>query len=49
MVRGGYGMYYAQVFQNIPLFAQQQTNANFGVTPIKVGNRIIQFAVKYYF
>jgi hypothetical protein len=28
---------------------QRQTNANFGVTPIKVGNRIIQFAIKYYF
>jgi hypothetical protein len=26
VVRGGYGIYYAQVFQNIPLFAQQQTN-----------------------
>jgi len=28
---------------------QQQTNSNFGVAPIKVGNRIIQFALKYYF
>jgi hypothetical protein len=28
---------------------QKQTNSNFGVTPIKVGNRIIQFALKYYF
>jgi hypothetical protein len=27
VVRGGYGIYYGQVFQNIPLFAQQQTNA----------------------
>ncbi|HKX31400.1 MAG TPA: TonB-dependent receptor, partial [Blastocatellia bacterium] len=27
VVRGGYGLYYGQVFQNIPLFAQQQTNA----------------------
>lgn len=26
VVRGGYGIYYGQVFQNIPLFAQQQTN-----------------------
>jgi len=26
VLRGGYGLYYAQVFQNIPLFAQQQTN-----------------------
>jgi len=26
VVRGGYGIYYAQVFQNIPLFAQQHTN-----------------------
>ena len=27
VVRGGYGLYYGQIFQNIPLFAQQQTNA----------------------
>ena len=27
VVRGGYGIYYGQVFQNIPLFAQQQANA----------------------
>ncbi len=26
VIRGGYGIYYGQVFQNIPLFAQQQTN-----------------------
>ncbi|MGH9939216.1 MAG: TonB-dependent receptor domain-containing protein, partial [Blastocatellia bacterium] len=26
VVRGGYGLYHAQVFQNIPLFAQQHTN-----------------------
>ena len=26
-----------------------QTNADFGVAPIKVGNRIIQLALKYYF
>ena len=26
VLRGGYGLYYGQVFQNIPLFAQQQTN-----------------------
>lgn len=26
VVRGGYGIYYGQVFQNIVLFAQQQTN-----------------------
>jgi carboxypeptidase family protein len=26
VIRGGYGVYYGQVFQNIPLFALQQTN-----------------------
>ncbi|MBO0800404.1 MAG: TonB-dependent receptor, partial [Blastocatellia bacterium] len=26
VIRGGYGIYYGQIFQNIPLFAQQQTN-----------------------
>jgi len=28
---------------------QTQSNPNFGVTPIKIGNRIVQMAVKYYF
>ena len=28
---------------------QVQTNSGFGVTPIKIGNRIIQLALKYYF
>ena len=27
IIRGGYGIYYGQTFQNIPLFAEQQTNA----------------------
>lgn len=35
VVRGGYGIYYGQVFQNIVLFAQQQTNATvFGTTTL---------------
>jgi len=28
VVRGGYGIYFGQTFQNIPLFAEQQTNAD---------------------
>jgi hypothetical protein len=28
---------------------QTQTNSGFGVTPIKIGNRIIQLSLKYYF
>ncbi len=28
---------------------QAQTNSSFGVTPIKVGNRIVQLALKFYF
>jgi len=28
---------------------QTQTNGNFGVAPLKIGNRIIQLALKYYF
>ena len=28
---------------------QTQTNSGFGVTPIKIGNRIIQLALKFYF
>jgi hypothetical protein len=28
---------------------QAQTNSGFGVTPIKIGNRIIQLALKFYF
>jgi hypothetical protein len=28
---------------------QKQTNTGFGVTPIKIGNRIIQLALKFYF
>jgi len=28
---------------------QVQSNSTFGYTPIKIGNRIIQFALKYYF
>src|SRR5262245_25425563 len=32
VVRGGYGLYYAQVFQNIPLFAQQHTNSTIFAT-----------------
>ena len=27
VVRGGYGIYYGQIFQNIPLFTEQQENA----------------------
>ena len=29
--------------------SQVQTNSNFGITPIKVGNRILQLSLKYYF
>jgi len=28
---------------------QAQTNSGFGVTPIKIGNRIVQLALKFYF
>jgi len=36
VIRGGYGLYYAQVFQNIPLFAQQQTNATVFATVLSL-------------
>jgi hypothetical protein len=36
VVRGGYGIYYAQVFQNIPLFAQQHTNATIFATVLNL-------------
>jgi hypothetical protein len=36
VVRGGYGIYYGQVFQNIPLFAQQQTNATVFATVLSL-------------
>jgi hypothetical protein len=40
VVRGGYGIYYAQVFQNVPLFAQQQTNATIFAT-------VLSFTAKF--
>jgi len=36
VVRGGYGLYYAQVFQNIPLFAQQHTNPTIFATVLSL-------------
>jgi carboxypeptidase family protein len=36
VVRGGYGIYYAQVFQNIPLFAQQHTNSTIFATVLSL-------------
>src|SRR5215510_391127 len=36
VVRGGYGIYYAQVFQNIPLFAQQHTNPTIFATVLNL-------------
>ena len=36
VVRGGYGIYYAQVFQNIPLFAQQHTNQTIFATVLNL-------------
>ena len=32
MLRGGYGLYYGQIFQNIPLFMEQQANASLFTT-----------------
>jgi hypothetical protein len=36
VIRGGYGIYYGQVFQNIPLFAQQQTNDTIFATTLSL-------------
>src|SRR5580698_10457337 len=32
MIRAGYGLYYGQIFQNIPLFMEQQANASLFTT-----------------
>ncbi len=38
VVRGGFGMYYDNTFQNIPLFMEQQSNATIFQTAFAIGN-----------
>ena len=38
LVRGGYGLYYGQVFLNIPLFMIQQSNATIFASPFSIAS-----------
>jgi hypothetical protein len=38
VVRGGFGMYYGNTFQNIPLFMEQQSNATIFQTAFSIGS-----------
>jgi len=41
VVRGGYGIFYDQVFQNLTLFSQQQSNATLYQTVLDLSNRSV--------
>src|SRR5438093_8499393 len=41
VIRGGYGIFYDQVFQNLTLFSQQQSNATLYQTILDLSNRTV--------
>ena len=41
VIRGGYGIFYDQVFQNLTLFSQQQSNATLYQTVLDLSNRSV--------
>src|SRR5207247_189952 len=41
VVRGGYGIFYDQVFQNLTLFSQQQSNATLYQTVLDLSNNAV--------